>query len=78
MKTGNKRTFLLTAVVFSILSPDLLVIAQAQSKSFGDQLVDSLVFIAPFAIMVVGGSLIIYNTLPFVAKLSLKMYDQYV
>jgi biopolymer transport protein ExbB len=75
MKTGNKRTFLLTAVVFSILSPDLLVtVAQAQSKSFGDQLVDSLgIFIAPFAIMVVGGfTLIIYNAIAIRRKAFIK------
>jgi biopolymer transport protein ExbB len=75
MKTGIKRTFLLTAVVFSILSPDLLVtVAQAQSKSFGDQLVDSLgIFIAPFAIMVVGGfTLIIYNAIAIRRKAFIK------
>ena len=75
MKTGNKRTFLLTAVVFSILSPDLLVtVAQAQSKSFGEQLVDSLgIFIAPFAIMVIGGfTLIIYNAIAIRRKAFMK------
>jgi biopolymer transport protein ExbB len=75
MKTGNKRTFLLTAVVFSILSPDLLVtVAQAQSKSFGEQLVDSLgIFIAPFAIMVIGGfTLIIYNAIAIRRKAFIK------
>ena len=75
MKTGNKRTFLLTAVVFSILSPDLLVtVAQAQSKSFGEQLVDSLgIFIAPFAIMVIGGfTLIIYNAVAIRRKAFIK------
>ncbi len=75
MKTGNKRTFLLTAVVFSILSPDLLVtVVQAQSKSFGEQLVDSLgIFIAPFAIMVIGGfTLIIYNAIAIRRKAFIK------
>ena len=75
MKTGNKRTFLLTAVVFSILSPDLLVtVAQAQSKSFGEQLVDSLgIFIAPFAIMIIGGfTLIIYNAIAIRRKAFIK------
>jgi len=75
MKTGNKRTFLLTAVVFSILSPDLLfTVAQAQSKSFGEQLVDSLgIFIAPFAIMVIGGfTLIIYNAIAIRRKAFIK------
>jgi len=75
MKTGDKRTFLLTAVVFSILSPDLLVtVAQAQSKSFGEQLVDSLgIFIAPFAIMVIGGfTLIIYNAIAIRRKAFIK------
>ena len=82
MKTGNKRTFLLTAVVFSILSPDMLVtvaqaqteVPQAQSKSFGEQLVDSLgIFIAPFAIMVIGGfTLIIYNAIAIRRKAFIK------
>ena len=66
MKSGKNRTILVTALLFSVLSPDLLIsVAQAQTKSFGDQLVDSLgIFIAPFAIMVIGGfTLIIYNAI---------------
>ena len=43
MKSGKNRTILVTALLFSVLSPDLLIsVAQAQTKSFGDQLVDSL------------------------------------
>ena len=75
MKTGNKRTFLLTAVVFSILSPDLLVtVAQAQTQSFGEKMVESLgIFIAPFAIMVIGGfTLIIYNGIAIRRKAFVK------
>ena len=73
MKTGNKRTFLLTAVVFSILSPDLLVtVAQAQSKVLVINLLIHWVFLSPFAIMVVGGLRSSTTQLPFVAKLSLK------
>ncbi len=77
MKTGNKRTFLLTAVVFSILSPDLLVtVAQAQSKTqgFGDKMMEALgIFIAPFAIMVIGGfTLIIYNAIAIRRKAFIK------
>ena len=64
MKPRNNRIYFFLAILFTMLSPDMLVtIAQAQTKSFGDQLVDSLgIFIAPFAIMVLGGfTLIIYN-----------------
>ena len=75
MKSGNSRIYLLTALVFSMLSPDLLVtVAQAQTKSFGDQLVDSLgIFIAPFAILVIGGfTLIIYNGIAIRRKAFIK------
>ncbi|HAD22233.1 MAG: biopolymer transporter ExbB [Opitutae bacterium] len=75
MKTGNKRTFLLTAVVFSILSPDMLVtVAQAQTQGFGEKMVEALgIFIAPFAIMVIGGfTLIIYNGIAIRRKAFIK------
>ena len=71
MKFGNSRIFFTLLICFAILSPDLLVsVAQAQTKSFGDQLVDSLgIFLAPFAIMVIGGfTLIIYNSIAIVEK----------
>jgi biopolymer transport protein ExbB len=58
-----------------MLCPDLLVtVAQAQTKSFGDQLVDSLgIFMAPFAIMVIGGfTLIIYNSIAIRRKAFIK------
>ena len=64
MKSVSIRTFTLLFIVFAALMPDMLVtVAQAQTKSFGDQLVDSLgIFIAPFSILVIGGfTLIIYN-----------------
>jgi threonine/homoserine/homoserine lactone efflux protein len=76
MKTGNKRTFLLTAVVFSILSPDMLVtVAQAQTQGFGEKMVEALgIFIAPFAIMVCRRIYVdhLQRQLLFAAKLSLK------
>lgn len=75
MKSVNTRILILLAIVFSVLSPDLLVsVAQAQTKSFGEQLVDSLgIFIAPFAIMVLGGfTLIIYNGIAIRRKAFIK------
>ena len=59
-----------------MLSPDLLVtVAQAQTKSFGDQLVDSLgIFIAPFAILVLGGFTLSFTTVSqYAEKLLSKM-----
>ena len=52
----------------------MISVAQAQTKSFGDQLVDSLgIFIAPFAIMVIGGfTLIIYNAIAIRRKAFIK------
>jgi biopolymer transport protein ExbB len=75
MKLGNKRNFFLLSIFFVMLCPDLLVtVAQAQTKSFGDQLVDSLgIFMAPFAIMVIGGfTLIIYNSIAIRKKAFIK------
>jgi biopolymer transport protein ExbB len=75
MKLGNPRTFFFLSIFFAMLCPDLLVtVAQAQTKSFGDQLVDSLgIFMAPFAIMVIGGfTLIIYNSIAIRRKAFIK------
>jgi biopolymer transport protein ExbB len=75
MKPRNNRIYFFLAILFTMLSPDMLVtIAQAQTKSFGDQLVDSLgIFIAPFAIMVLGGfTLIIYNGIAIRRKAFIK------
>ena len=75
MKPRNNRIYFFLATLFIMLSPDMLVtIAQAQTKSFGDQLVDSLgIFIAPFAIMVLGGfTLIIYNGIAIRRKAFIK------
>ena len=75
MKFGNSRIFFTLLICFAILSPDLLVsVAQAQTKSFGDQLVDSLgIFLAPFAIMVIGVfTLIIYNSIAIRRKAFIK------
>ena len=75
MKFGNSRTLFTLLICFALLCPDLLVsVAQAQTKSFGDQLVDSLgIFLAPFAIMVIGGfTLIIYNSIAIRRKAFIK------
>ena len=75
MKFGNSRTLFTLLICFALLCSDLLVsVAQAQTKSFGDQLVDSLgIFLAPFAIMVIGGfTLIIYNSIAIRRKAFIK------
>jgi biopolymer transport protein ExbB len=79
MKIGNKHTYLLAAVVFTILSPDLLVtVAHAQDggapMGFGEKMTEALgIFIAPFAIMVIGGfTLIIYNGISIRKKAFIK------
>ena len=75
MKLVQSRTLLLLALLFSVLFPEMLVsVAQAQTKSFGSQLVDSLgIFITPFAILVVGGfTLIIYNGIAIRRKAFVK------
>lgn len=75
MKFGTSRTLFTFLICFALLSPDMLVsVAQAQTKSFGDQLVDSLgIFLAPFAIMVIGGfTLIIYNSIAIRRKAFIK------
>ena len=65
MNKGYNRLLFIFTLAFVVLCPELLVTAaQAQSKSFGAQLMDSLgwTFLIPFAIMVLGGiTLIIYN-----------------
>ena len=52
----------------------LVSVAQAQTKSFGEQLVDSLgIFIAPFAVLIIGGfTLIIYNGISIRRKAFVK------
>lgn len=80
MKIGNKHTYLLAAVFFTILSPDLLVtVAQAQETApspttFGGKMIEALgIFMAPFAIMVIGGfTLIIYNAIAIRRKAFIK------
>lgn len=75
MKLVQSRTLLLLALLFSVLFPEMLVsVAQAQTKSFGSQLVDALgIFITPFAILVVGGfTLIIYNGIAIRRKAFVK------
>jgi biopolymer transport protein ExbB len=75
MKLVQSRTLLLLAPLFSVLFPEMLVsVAQAQTKSFGSQLVDALgIFITPFAILVVGGfTLIIYNGIAIRRKAFVK------
>ena len=41
MKSGKNRTILVTALLFAVLSPDLISVARTKPKA-GDQLVDSL------------------------------------
>ena len=75
MKLGFNRSLLFFALTFACLYPEMFVsIAQAQSKSLGDQLVDSLgVFMFPFAILVIGGfTLIIYNSIAVRKKAFVK------
>ena len=75
MKLVQSRTLLLLALLFSVLFPEMLVsMAQAQTKSFGSQMMDSLgIFITPFAILVVGGfTLIIYNGIAIRRKAFVK------
>ena len=75
MKLVQSRTLLLLALLFSVLFPEMLVsVAQAQTKSFGSQMMDALgIFITPFAILVVGGfTLIIYNGIAIRRKAFVK------
>ena len=57
MKFGNSRTLYTLLICFALLCPDLLVsVAQAQTKSFGEQMLDSLgIFLYAFIILIVGG-----------------------
>ena len=63
MKSGNRRLILFLVLICAVLFPDMLVsVAQAQTKSFGEQLVDSLgIFIAPFAVLIIGGFTLILS-----------------
>ena len=64
MKFGITRLLFVLALSFTVLYPEMLVsVAQAQTKSFGEQMIDSLgIFLYPFIILVVGGfTLIIFN-----------------
>ena len=75
MKLVQSRTLPLLALLFAVLFPEMLVsVAQAQTKSFGSQMMDSLgIFITPFAILVVGGfTLIIYNGIAIRRKAFVK------
>ena len=75
MKLVQSRTLQLLALLFAVLFPEMLVsVAQAQTKSFGSQMMDSLgIFITPFAILVVGGfTLIIYNGIAIRRKAFVK------
>ncbi len=75
MKSGNRRLILFLVLICAVLFPDMLVsVAQAQTKSFGEQLVDSLgIFIAPFAVLIIGGfTLIIYNGISIRRKAFVK------
>ena len=75
MKLVQSRTLLLLALLFSVLFPEMLVsVAQAQTKSFGSQMMEALgIFITPFAILVVGGfTLIIYNGIAIRRKAFVK------
>lgn len=75
MKLVQSRTLQLLALLFAVLFPEMLVsVAQAQTKSFGSQMMESLgIFITPFAILVVGGfTLIIYNGIAIRRKAFVK------
>jgi biopolymer transport protein ExbB len=67
MNKGYTRLLFIFTLAFIVLCPDLMVTAaqaQAPSKSFGTQLMESLgwTFLIPFAILTLGGiTLIIYN-----------------
>ena len=75
MKFGLTRILFALTITFLALHPEMLVsVAQAQTKSFGDQLVDSLgIFLYPFILLVVGGfTLIIYNAIAIRKKAFIK------
>ena len=53
MKFGITRLLFVLALSFTVLYPEMLVsVAQAQTKSFGEQMIDSLgIFLYPFIIL---------------------------
>ncbi len=75
MNKGSTRILFTLTLVLVALCPDLLVTsAQAQTKSFGSQLVDSLgPFMFPFGILILGGiTLMIYNGIAIRKKAFVK------
>jgi len=76
MKIGSLRNLLSTLIAFTILCPGMLTTAvHAQTKSFGQQLMESLgwTFLIPFLLMIVGGiTLIIYNGIAIRKKAFVK------
>ena len=76
MKIGSLRNLLSTLVAFAVLCPGMLATtAHAQTKSFGQQLMESLgwTFLIPFLLMIVGGiTLIIYNGIAIRKKAFVK------
>ena len=75
MKFGITRLLFVLALSFTVLYPEMLVsVAQAQTKSFGEQMIDSLgIFLYPFIILVVGGfTLIIFNGIAIRKKAFIK------
>ncbi len=75
MKFGVARSLFVLALTFTVLYPEMLVsVAQAQTKSFGEQMLDSLgIFLYPFIILIVGGfTLIIFNAIAIRKKAFIK------
>ena len=77
MKFGVARSLFVLALTFTVLYPEMLVSvaqAQTQTKSFGEQMLDSLgIFLYPFIILVVGGfTLIIFNAIAIRKKAFIK------
>ena len=75
MNKGSTRILFTLTLALVALCPDLLVTsAQAQTKSFGSQLVDSLgPFMIPFGILILGGiTLMIYNGIAIRKKAFVK------
>ena len=75
MNKGYTRILFILTLALVALCPDLLVTsAQAQTKSFGSQLVDSLgLFLIPFGILILGGiTLMIYNGIAIRKKAFVK------
>jgi len=76
MKIGSLRNLLSALVAFAVVCPGMLsTTAHAQTKSFGQQLMESLgwTFLIPFLLMIVGGiTLIIYNGIAIRKKAFVK------